>query len=71
MGLHRGAMYSPMKQVEGARVRVKEVRNDGKAETVVIANEGHVDQPLTGWTLVSLQGIQVFRFDDGTVLESA
>ena len=68
MGLHRRATYSPMKQVDGARICVKEVLNDGKSESVVIANDGHVEQPLTGWTLVSLQGLQVFRFDDGTVL---
>lgn len=68
MGLHRSASFTPMKLVEGARVLVKEVRNRGKAEEVVIANEGHVDQPLTGWTLVSLQGVKVFRFEDGLVL---
>ncbi len=68
MGLHRRATYSPMKLVDGARIRVKEVQNDGKFESVTITNEGHVEQPLTGWTLVSLQGVQVFRFDDGMVL---
>ena len=68
MGLHRRATYSPMKLVDGARICVKEVRNDGKSEAVVIANEGHVEQPLTGWTLVSLHGVQVFRFEDGMVL---
>jgi hypothetical protein len=69
MGLHRRATYSPMKLVEGARIVVKEVRNEGKAESIVIANEGHADQPLTGWALASLQGTQVFRFDDGLVLK--
>ncbi len=68
MGLHRRSSYSPMKLVDGARICVKEVRNDGKSEAVVIVNEGHVEQPLTGWTLVSLHGVQVFRFDDGMVL---
>jgi hypothetical protein len=68
MGLHRSAKYSPMKLVEGARICVKEVRNEGRAEAVVIANDGHVDQPLTGWALASLQGIKVFRFEDGLVL---
>jgi hypothetical protein len=57
-----------MKQVEGALVRVKEVRNDGKSEAVVITNEGHMEQPLTGWMLASVHGNQVFRFEDGFVL---
>ncbi len=68
MGLHRRANYSPMKLVEGARICVKEVRNEGRSEAVVIANEGHMDQPLTGWMLASLHGAQVFRFEDGMVL---
>ena len=68
MGSHRRADYSPMKLVDGARICVKEVRNEGRSESVVIANEGHVDQPLTGWVLASLHGPQVFRFEDGLVL---
>jgi hypothetical protein len=68
MGLHRRATCSPMKQVEGARVRVKEVRNDGKFEAVVVINEGHMEQPLTGWMLASVHGNQIFRFEDGFVL---
>jgi hypothetical protein len=68
MGSHRRADYSPMKLMEGARICVKEVRNEGRSESVVVANEGHVDQPLTGWVLASLQGPQVFRFEDGMVL---
>jgi len=68
MGLHRRATCNQMKQVEGARVRVKEVRNEGKSEAVVIVNEGHMEQPLTGWMLASVHGGQVFRFEDGFVL---
>jgi hypothetical protein len=68
MGVRRRATYSAMKLVEGARVRVQEVRNEGRSEAVVIANDGHADQPLTGWTLASLKGTQVFRFQDGLVL---
>jgi hypothetical protein len=71
MGSHRRADYSPMKLVEGARICVKEIRNEGRSEAVVIANEGHVDQPLTGWVLASLHGTQVFRFEDGLVLRPA
>ncbi|MBZ5641094.1 MAG: lamin tail domain-containing protein [Acidobacteriia bacterium] len=68
MGRDRRPTFSPMKLVLGARIRVKEVRNEGRSESVVIANEGHMDQPLTGWMLASLKGTQVFRFDDGLVL---
>ena len=59
---------TPMKELEGAKIRIREVVNDGLSEAVVIANEGHMDQPLTGWALASLKGLRVFRFPDGFVL---
>ena len=68
MGLHSRASFAPMKLVEGARIRIREVVNEGRSERVVIVNEGHADQPLTGWSLASLKGAQIFRFEDGAVL---
>ncbi len=49
---------------------IREIRNQGKSESVVVSNEGHMDQPLTGWALASLhlKGPKVFRFEDGLVL---
>ncbi len=68
MVLRRGALPSVMKAVEGARISIREIRNEGMSESVVIANEGHADQPLTGWSLATLQGLRVYRFEDGLVL---
>ena len=69
MGLHRRASFTPMRQVEGAGIRIREVLNDGRAEEVVLVNEGHVGQPMTGWSLASLRGVRVFHFEDGFVME--
>lgn len=65
---HAAVRPMAMKLVEGAKVVVAEVRNEGRAESVVVANTGHADQPLTGWALASFKGVKVFRFEDGLVL---
>lgn len=67
---HAASRHSPMKQVDGAKIEVSEVRNEGRSEAVVLVNLGHVDQPLTGWSLASLKGQRVFRFEDGFVLKA-
>jgi hypothetical protein len=65
---HAVSRHAPMKLVEGARIEIAEIRNAGLSETLVLANRGHADQPLTGWCLVSFGGTKVFRFPDGYVL---
>jgi len=45
-----------------------EVKNEGLSESAEVRNDGTVEQPLTGWALVSLHGTEVFRFPDGLVL---
>ncbi|MBI4198359.1 MAG: lamin tail domain-containing protein [Chloroflexi bacterium] len=41
---------------------------DLKAEVVTIVNQGDAPQDMTGWTLVSQTGSQVFRFPSGYTL---
>ncbi|MGQ9683034.1 MAG: lamin tail domain-containing protein [Anaerolineae bacterium] len=57
-----------MAQTPGARVAIDDVRADGPAESVTIVNHGQIDQPLAGWALASLHGMEVFVFPEDTVL---
>jgi hypothetical protein len=57
-----------MREAPGADLVIDEVRADGFTEEVTIVNRGQIDQPLTGWALVSLHGEEVFRFPDGAVV---
>mgnify|MGYP001765491077 CR=1 FL=1 len=68
MGLRRGASFASMKLVEGARIRISGVLNEGRSESVDLVNEGHAAQPMTGWALASFRGTRIFRFEDGFVL---
>ena len=52
----------------GAILVVKAVVNQGRAEHVVITNEGTVGQELTGWTIRSGAGGQQVSFPAGFVL---
>ncbi len=69
MGLHRRASFASMKLVEGAKIRIADVLNEGRSERVEIVNEGRAGQPMTGWALASLRGTRIFRFEDGFVLD--
>jgi hypothetical protein len=52
----------------GATIVVRAIVNQGRAEHVVIANEGSVAQNLGGWTLRSATGGQTFTFPAGISL---
>jgi hypothetical protein len=52
----------------GATIVVRAIVNQGRAEHVVIANEGGVAQMLSGWTLRSATGGQTFTFPAGISL---
>ena len=52
----------------GAQLLVKSVMNQGRAEHVVIANEGTTSQELTGWSIRSGTGGQEIAFPAGYVL---
>lgn len=64
----RGAQPAAMHEAPGADVFIAEVAAEGLTESVTVANRGQLDQPLTGWALVSLHGLEVFLFPEGTVL---
>lgn len=62
------SMPTAMHEAPGAHLTISEVRAGDSVEQVTIVNRGQTDQPLTGWALASLHGLEVFRFPDGTVL---
>jgi len=49
-------------------VVIRDIVNQGRAEHVVVANEGTVPQELTGWLLRSATGGQTYSFPAGFVL---
>ena len=57
-----------MRETPGADVVITRVESGGLAESVTITNRGQLDQPLTGWDLASLHGVEVYAFPEGTVL---
>jgi hypothetical protein len=62
------ATAAPAVVQPGAAVVIRSVVNAGRAERVVIANEGAASQGLTGWRLRSANGGQVYAFPDGITL---
>jgi hypothetical protein len=52
----------------GASLGIREVVNQGRAEHVVLANDGTAAQDLTGWVLRSAGGRQTYAFPAGFVL---
>jgi hypothetical protein len=52
----------------GAAIVIREIVNQGRAEHVVVANDGMAAQELTGWTLRSPNGGQTYVFPPGFVL---
>lgn len=57
-------------QLKGAKIKIKEVKNDGLQEYITIVNRGTVAQPMSGWVLASLRGQAFYPFADGLVLEA-
>jgi hypothetical protein len=51
-------------QLKGAKLRIKEVKNDGLQEAATIVNRGTVVQPMSGWALASLRGQNFYPFPD-------
>ena len=58
-----------MGQLKGAKIKIKEVKNDGLHEYVAIVNRGTVTQPMSGWVLASLRGQAFYPFADDLILE--
>jgi hypothetical protein len=49
-------------QLEGMKLMIKKIHNDGLQESVAILNQGTMAQPMSGWTLASLRGKLFFPF---------
>jgi hypothetical protein len=57
-----------MQETPGADLVITEVQANRIEEHVTIRNRGQLHQPLNGWALASLHGLEVFCFPEGTVL---
>ena len=55
--------------LQGAKIKIKEVKNDGLHEYITIANRGTVPQPMSGWVLASLRGQAFYPFTDDLMFE--
>jgi hypothetical protein len=56
-------------QLQGAKMKIKAVKNDGLQEHVTIINLGTVAQPMSGWVLASLRGQTFYPFPDDLIFE--
>jgi len=55
-------------QLNGVKLIIKKIHNDGLQESVVILNKGTMAQPMNGWKLASLRGKLFFRFPDHLII---
>lgn len=51
-------------QLEGAKIAIEAVHNDGLFESLTIINRGTIVQPISGWVLASLRGQVFYQFPD-------
>jgi hypothetical protein len=56
-------------QLEGTKLKIEAVHNDGLQESVTIINRGTVVQPMSGWVLASLRGQAFYLFPDDVILQ--
>ncbi len=56
-------------QLQGAKIKIKAVKNDGLQEYVTIINRGTVAQPMSRWVLASLRGKAFYPFPDDLIIE--
>lgn len=54
-------------QLEGVKLIIKKVHNDGLHESVSIRNQGTVVQPMSGWILASQRGQLFYAFPDNLI----
>ena len=55
-------------QLEGAKIAIETVLNDGLHESVTIMNRGSVVQPISGWVLASLRGQVFYQFPEDVLI---
>jgi hypothetical protein len=51
-------------QLEGAKITISALHNQGLQESITIINHGTVVQPMSGWVLASLRGQVFYQFPD-------
>ncbi len=57
-------------QLEGAKISIQMVHNDGLHEDLTIINRGTIVQPMSRWVLASLRGQVFYQFPDDLLLRS-
>ncbi len=55
-------------QLEGAKITIEAIHNDGLQESITIINSGTVIQPMSGWVLASLRGKVFYQFPDDLLI---
>ena len=54
-------------QLEGVKLIIKKIHNEGLQESVSIHNQGTVAQPMSGWVMASLRGQLFYTFPDNLI----
>jgi hypothetical protein len=54
-------------QLEGVKLIIRKIYNNGLQESVSIRNQGIVAQPMSGWILASLRGQLLYTFPDNLI----
>lgn len=55
-------------QLTGTQLRIVTIHNDGLRESITVANQGTLAQPMCGWALATLRGERFYFFPDDVVM---
>lgn len=55
-------------QLTGTQLRIVTIHNDGLRESITLANQGTLAQPMCGWALATLRGERFYFFPDDVVM---
>ncbi len=58
-------------ELDGSKIKIEVIQNDGLQEFVTIINRGTIGQPMTGWVLASLRGQAFYLFPEDLILRPA
>lgn len=54
-------------QLEGVKLNIKKIHNNGLQESVSLHNQGSVAQPMSGWIMASIRGELFYTFPDNLI----
>jgi hypothetical protein len=58
-------------ELDGSKIKIEVIQNDGLQESVTIINRGTIGQPMAGWVLASLRGQAFYLFPEDLILRPA